>query len=219
MGRVLVTGAGRGIGLELARQLAGRGDEVIATCRRASPALEELDARVIEGVDVADETARARLARELGGERLDVLVHNAGVLEPDELAGFELDRLRRQLEVNALAPLALTRALLPCLGEGAKVALVTSLMGSMGDNRSGGYYGYRMSKAALNAAGVSLARDLAPRGVSVVLIHPGMVATDMTGGRGIPVERSARGVLQRIDGLVPADSGSLWHAEGRRLPW
>jgi NAD(P)-dependent dehydrogenase (short-subunit alcohol dehydrogenase family) len=99
------------------------------------------------------------------------------------------------------------------------VAILTSLMGSMTDNGSGGYHGYRMSKAAVNAAGVSLARDLAPRGVPVVLLHPGMVATEMTGGRGIDVTTSVTGLLARLDTLTPEQSGTFWHADGRELPW
>ncbi|MBT8070608.1 MAG: SDR family NAD(P)-dependent oxidoreductase, partial [Gammaproteobacteria bacterium] len=96
---------------------------------------------------------------------------------------------------------------------------ITSRMGSIEDNTSGGYYGYRMSKAAVNMAGMSLARDLQEVGVSVALLHPGMVATDMTGGRGVAVEHSASGLIQRMDNLRAADSGSFWHAEGERLPW
>ena len=121
--------------------------------------------------------------------------------------------------MNALGPLRVTRALLPNLADGAKVAILTSLMGSIADNGSGGYYGYRMSKAALNAAGKSLARDLAGRGVTVLILHPGMVATAMTGGHGIPVEQSVTGLLERIGALGLEASGTFWHADGRELPW
>jgi NAD(P)-dependent dehydrogenase (short-subunit alcohol dehydrogenase family) len=105
------------------------------------------------------------------------------------------------------------------LGAGSKIAIVTSLMGSMTDNTSGGSYAYRMSKAAVNAAGVSLACDLRQRRIPVVMLHPGMVATAMTGGRGVPVEESVRGLLDRIDELTLEDSGSFRHADGRVLPW
>src|SRR4029079_17985726 len=126
----------------------------------------------------------------------------------DSLDGVETDSIRIQLEVNALAPLLVTKALLPCMKSGAKVALITSRMGSIGDNTSGGYYGYRMSKAALNAAGMSLAHDLKPRGIAVVMLHPGAVRTGMTGGHGqIEAKDAVRGLLARIDELKLETTG------------
>jgi NAD(P)-dependent dehydrogenase (short-subunit alcohol dehydrogenase family) len=216
----LVTGANRGIGLALCRQLRDRGHQVIAACRRASGELRALGVRVEEGVDVASDEAVAALAGRLGDVRLDLLIHNAGVLESNRLDDLDLGSVRRQFEVNALGPLRLTRALLGHLAGGAKIAIVTSRMGSIGDNTSGGAYGYRMSKAAVNMAGVSLARDLAPRGISVAILHPGYVRTDMTGQHGnVDPEESARGLLARIDELTPETSGGFWHASGERLPW
>jgi NAD(P)-dependent dehydrogenase (short-subunit alcohol dehydrogenase family) len=214
-----ITGAGRGIGFELCRQLRGRGERVVAICRRPAPELQALGCRVVDGIDVADDGSVTRLARELSGERIDVLVNNAGILSREGLDDLDLDRIRRQFEVNALGPLRVTRALLPNLGAGAKVIIVTSRMGSIADNGSGGYYGYRMSKAAVNMAGVSLARDLAPRGIAVQLLHPGMVATEMTGREGIPVEEAARNLIARMDELEPTQSGSFRHANGEPLPW
>ena len=221
MTRSLVTGANRGIGLEFCRRLAERGDDVIAACRTSSPeldALGERGVRVVTDIDVADDASVTRLA-EAVTEPLDLLVNNAGILTREGLDDLDLDRVRRQFEVNTLGPLRVTGALLPRLGEGARVAILTSLMGSMADNGSGGYYGYRASKAAVNAAGVSLARDLEPRGVAVFLLHPGMVATEMTGGRGISTEESVRGLLARLDALGLAETGTFWHADGRELPW
>jgi NAD(P)-dependent dehydrogenase (short-subunit alcohol dehydrogenase family) len=215
----LVTGANRGIGLELCRQLRRRGDVVIAACRRASDGLRSLDCRIVEGVEVTDEDGVARLAAGLRGERLDLLVNNAGVLSVETLDDLDFERMRRQFEVNALGPLRVTRALLPNLGPGSKVVIVTSRMGSIADNGSGGYYGYRMSKAAVNAAGVSLARDLAGRGITVLMLHPGMVATEMTDGNGIPVQQSASSLIARIDALGLEQSGSFHHADGQPLPW
>ncbi|MBK6847115.1 MAG: SDR family oxidoreductase [Proteobacteria bacterium] len=220
MATVLVTGANRGIGLELCCQLAARGDTVVATCRRASPALAALGVRVEEGVDVGDEASVAALARRLGTLRLDLLINNAGVLAHETLEALDLAGVRRQFEVNALGPLRVTLALLGHLGPGAKVGLVSSRMGSIGDNSSGGNYGYRMSKAALNMAGVSLAHDLRPRGIAVAILHPGYVRTDMTGGSGhVDPPEAARGLLQRLDELTLESSGGFWHANGERLPW
>lgn len=216
----LITGANRGIGLALCRAVVRRGDRVVAACRTASPELEATGARVERGVEVTSDESIAALARRLEGTRLDVLVHNAGVLTREDLDDLDLDRIRRQFEVNAAAPLRVTKALLPRIPSGGRIAIVTSLMGSMGDNRSGGYYGYRMSKAAVNAAGVSLARDLAPRGIAVAILHPGFVRTDMTGMRGtMEPEESAQGLIGRIDELTLEHSGRFVRADGQPLPW
>jgi NAD(P)-dependent dehydrogenase (short-subunit alcohol dehydrogenase family) len=219
MSTFLLTGANRGIGLALARALVARGDTVIAVCRRSSPELDGLGVRVLDGVDVTDAGSLASLPARLAGQRIDVLVNNAGILEREALDRLDPAGWRRQMEVNAFGPLALTAALLPLLAPAAKVVVVTSRMGSIGDNGSGGYYGYRMSKAAVNAAFVSLARDLAPRGIAVGVYHPGMVATEMTGRHGIPPEQSAAGLLARIDALDGTTSGRFFHQDGTELPW
>jgi NAD(P)-dependent dehydrogenase (short-subunit alcohol dehydrogenase family) len=215
----LISGASRGIGLELCRQLVGAGHRVIAVCRTPSVDLRSLDCRIIDDVEVTDDAAVARLAAEIGGERIDVLVNNAGILAPDSLAELDFDGMRRQFEVNSLAPLRVTHALLPNLGAGSKVVIITSRMGSIADNGSGGYYGYRMSKAAVNIAGVSLARDLRDRDIAVLLLHPGMVATEMTGHQGVPAAEAARNLVAQIESLGLEQSGSFHHANGEPLPW
>ena len=220
MSRVLVTGANRGIGLELVRLCAGRGDEVVAVCRAPSEELERLGVRVEAGIDLASDDAAAALAARLAGVALDRLILNAGILGRVTLDDLDVESIRRQFEVNALAPLRLVAALLPNLPRGARIALITSRMGSIADNTSGGAYGYRMSKAALNMAGVSLAHDLAPRGIAVGIYHPGYVRTRMTGGTGhLEPAESAALLLARIDELTPDTSGTFWHASGERLPW
>jgi NAD(P)-dependent dehydrogenase (short-subunit alcohol dehydrogenase family) len=161
---VLITGANRGIGLALAQQFTGRGDDVIAVCRRTSDPLEATGARVEAGIDVTDEAALDALAQTSARRASTSSSLNAGILERDSLVHPGVDGVRRQFEVNALGPLLVVHALRDRLADGGKVALITSRMGSMEDNTSGGYYGYRASKAALNAIGKSLAVDLAPRG-------------------------------------------------------
>ena len=223
MATVLITGANRGIGLALAQQFAARGDDVIGVCRHGSEALTATGARVETGVDVSDGAAVDALAQRLGDVRIDVLVLNAGILANESLgeiddAGFEA--MRRQFEVNALGPLRVAQALLGHLADGGRIGIITSRMGSVADNSSGGYYGYRASKAAVNAIGKSLAEDLRSRGIAVALLHPGYVATDMVGGHGdVSPAQAATQLVARLDALTLEHSGSFWHANGSPLPW
>lgn len=224
MSTVLITGANRGIGLALARHFAQRGDAVIAACRTSNEELEALPGVQVEtGVDVADTASVQALAERLAGTGIDVLVCNAGILGRERLGALDdaaWDSMRRQFEVNTLGPLRVADALAGHLADGGKIAIITSRMGSVADNGSGGYYGYRASKAAVNAVGKSLANDLAERGITVLLLHPGFVATDMVGGQGdISAEDSAAQLVQRIDTLGIKDSGSFHHANGTPLPW
>jgi NAD(P)-dependent dehydrogenase (short-subunit alcohol dehydrogenase family) len=217
----VVTGANRGIGLALAALLKERGSDVLAACRSTSAELGKLGVQVVDGVDVADEAGIAKLVKAVGERPVDLLINNAGILVWEEgREKLDLDGIRKQFEVNALAPLRVTWALRGRLGKGSKVALITSRMGSIDDNTSGGAYGYRMSKAALNMAGKSLAVDLEPAGVAVAILHPGMVKTDMIGGHGqVEPEDAAKGLLARIDAVSLETSGGFWHANGERLPW
>jgi NAD(P)-dependent dehydrogenase (short-subunit alcohol dehydrogenase family) len=220
MGVSVVTGANRGIGLEFARQLKLRGASVVAVCRKSSPELDALGVRVESGLGVTEPETWSTLAERFAHDDIDLLIQNAGVLLHDSFEDVDLGKVRAQFELNAIAPLFLTRALAARLHTGAKVALITSRMGSIGDNGSGGYYGYRMSKAALNAAGASLAHDLKPRGVAVVILHPGSVRTEMTGSHGmIEAHESVRGLLQRIDELRLETTGRFLHQNGEVLPW
>ncbi len=222
MPTVLITGANRGIGLELARQLKKTGYEVIATCRKPSRNLQALGVRIEEDVELTDCASLAGLAQRLDLVRLDLLINNAGVMRPSSLQGIEsqLDDFRLQYDVNALAPLRVTRALLSHLKDGGKVVIITSRMGSIGDNSSGGHYAYRMSKAAANAAGVSLAHELRQRSIAVGLLHPGYVRTEMTGLNGdIDPAEAAAGLIQRIEELTLETTGRFRHANGEMLPW
>jgi NAD(P)-dependent dehydrogenase (short-subunit alcohol dehydrogenase family) len=217
----IVTGANKGIGLALVAELKKRGHAVLAECRKSSPELEKLGAEVVLGVDVATDPGIAALVEAVGSRTVDLLVNNAGILVwGDKLGALDVAGIRKQFEVNALAPLRVTDALRDRLAQGSKVALITSRMGSIDDNSSGAAYGYRMSKAALNMAGKSLAVDLRPRGVAVAILHPGMVKTDMVGPHGQvePID-AARGLLARIDELTLETTGGFWHANGQRLPW
>ena len=220
MSTIVITGANRGIGLELARQFKQRGDQVVAACRKSSDELARLDVEVIEGVDVADDSSVSQLASSLENRTIDVLVNCAGILSDESLGDLDFDRMRRQFEVNSLGPLRVTAALRGNLGQGSKVAIVTSRMGSIEDNTSGGRYGYRMSKAAVNMAGRSLANDLKDDGVAVAILHPGFVRTEMTGHQGlIDPPESAAGLIARIDEVTLETTGTFWHTNGEVIPW
>jgi len=220
MPTVVITGANRGIGLELARQYKQRGDDVVAACRKLSDELAKLEVEVVEGVDVADAAAVGQLASRLEGRTVDVLVNGAGILSDESLGDLDFDRIRAQFEVNSLGPLRVTAALRGNLGQGSKVAIITSRMGSIEDNTSGGRYGYRMSKAAVNMAGRSLANDLKDDGVAVAILHPGFVRTEMTGHQGlIDPPESAAGLIARIDEVTLETTGTFWHTNGEVIPW
>ena len=215
----IIVGVSRGIGLQLAQQLHARGERVVAVCRTPNDALAPF-ARTISGVDVTQPAAVQTLAEALREEQIDTLWLVAGLLQSSSLATPDFEACQRMFEVNSLGPLRVVAALRDQLGAGTKVALVTSRMGSMGDNSSGGSYGYRMSKAALNAAGVSMAVDLKPAGVAVALLHPGWVRTDMTSGRGlVDADESAAGLIARTDALTLESSGGFWHMNGETLRW
>lgn len=216
----VVTGSNRGIGLEICRQVKARGDTVFAACRKTSPELSALGCTVIEGVDIGEEKAGATIAAALGDARIDVLMNNAGILVPDALSALDTKGLLRQFEVNAVGPLRVTVALRERLAKGAKIGFVSSRAGSIGDGPSGGLYGYRMSKAALNMAGKNLAHELAGEGILVAVLHPGFIRTEMTGGAGNDEpDVAAKGLIARIDELTPAKSGHFFHANGQELPW
>ena len=217
---VVITGANRGIGLAMAREFNALNYNVIALCRQSSPSLRQLGLTTIEDVDVATSEGRDVMVAALGLVKIDILINNAGILRDESLGDLNSDTIREQFEVNALAPLLVVEALDAQLVSGAKVALITSRMGSIADNGSGGRYGYRMSKAALNAAGMSLAKDLAGRQISVGLYHPGYVQTDMVWNNG---DISAQTAASRLVGLINeqdmSQTGVFKHSNGEILPW
>ena len=219
MATVVITGGNRGIGLELCSQYSARGDDVIAVVRTSNPGLDALPVRVISGIDVGDGASIPVLKQAIGEQSIDILLNNAGILRGDRLDSLDYDAMEAQFRVNTLGPLRVTEGLLDNLAPGSKVAIVSSRVGSIEDNSSGGNYGYRASKTAVNQVGMNLKHDLLPRNIAVGLLHPGLVATNMTGGAGITPKEAAEGLIKRIDDLNIENSGGFWHAEGYTLPW
>ena len=217
----LITGANRGIGLELACQLKERGEDVIATCRTTSSELNSLSVRVETGVDISSGDSVVQLREKLKDTKIDVLIQNAGISEFNSLSNLDPQSILHQFEVNALSPLCFVQTMLNQLSKSAKIALISSRMGSIDDNSSGGSYGYRMSKVALCMAGKSLAIDLKSKDISVAILHPGLVSTRMTGftSNGIHPQESVKGLIQRIDELTLDNTGTFWHSSGEILPW
>ncbi|MDX1802939.1 MAG: SDR family oxidoreductase [Alcanivorax sp.] len=217
---VVITGANRGIGLALATRCKARGDHVIAACREPSRELAALDVTIVDGVDVSSIDGATNLQGALHGKPVDELYNCAGIMTSETLENMNFEQIEDQFQVNTLGPLRVTYELLDNLHSGSKVAMITSRMGSIEDNTSGKQYGYRISKAALNAASKSLAVDLKDKGVAVAILHPGWVQTEMTRGTGdLTTDQAAAGLMQRVEELNLENTGTFWHSNGSVLPW
>lgn len=232
MPTVLITGANRGLGLEFAKQYVGAGWHVIACCRSPKRAQE---LRVLAGasggglsvhpLDVGQAESVSSLASALGKEPIDILLNNAGIYgdgRHDDLGRIDDSRWAETFSVNTMGPLRMAQALLENVAGSRRkiIACMSSKMGSISDNTSGGSYLYRSSKAALNAVVKSLSVDLKDRGIIVVALHPGWVQTDM-GGPNAPTrpEESIRGLRKVLEDLTPADSGRFLAYDGSEVPW
>jgi NAD(P)-dependent dehydrogenase (short-subunit alcohol dehydrogenase family) len=223
-GTVLITGANRGIGLELARQYSADGWQVIGTARRPDAAdnLRDLDVTVVQ-LDVTDQASVERLASDLEGQSIDVLINNAGILPMvRSVSDIDFEEFDQVMAVNTVGPIRVTQALLPNLraGEMKKIINTTSIIGSISRKTSGGFYGYSESKAALNMFTRSLAGELRSAGFICIVIHPGWVQTDMGGANAtVTVENSASGIRNVIANLTAEGSGEFWTFDGQHLPW
>jgi len=227
---VLITGANRGLGLEFARQYASDGWRVFACCREPEGAAglkdvaaSENETRILR-MDVCDTARVQEVARELEGQPIDVLINNAGVYGPRRkpFGSADVEEWLDVFLVNTIAPLKVAEAFADHVAEGSRriLAAVSSFLGSIEDNTSGGDYPYRTSKAALNMLVKTLAVDLKPRGIISVALSPGWVKTDM-GGKSAPLEpeESVAGMRAILEKLKPEDSGGFFHYDGERLPW
>ena len=225
---VLITGASRGLGLGIARRCRASGRRVLACCRRPESAheLNRLSGSglTLHRLDVTEPQSVASLAKEIAGIPIDILVHNAGIYgrrDGQRLGVIDYDAWRSVLETNLLGPVRVTEALLPNVSASRRrlVVAMTSQMGSI-SGTSGGSYAYRSSKAALNMAMKSLAADLASRRISVIVVHPGWVRTDMGGDQAaLEVDESAQAIVALFDRVGPDDSGRFFDWRGDEIPW
>ncbi|MCB1669575.1 MAG: SDR family oxidoreductase [Gammaproteobacteria bacterium] len=230
MATILITGSNRGIGLEFASQYLDRGDSVIATCRNPDQAtrlrdLQTADSRLrVMELDVGSTASMDRFVAELGATAVDIFINNAGIYGPRASRFGEVTEQDwlAVFQVNTIAPLLLTQRLLENfrLGSDHKLAYITSKMGSIADNQSGGSYIYRSSKTALNQVVRSLSFDLASAGLIAAVIHPGWVQTDMGGPSAlIDTRTSVGGMISVIDGLDKQASGQFFNYDGKLIPW
>jgi NAD(P)-dependent dehydrogenase (short-subunit alcohol dehydrogenase family) len=226
MSTVLITGCDRAIGRAMCLQLQERGDRVVAVYLGDPQDLRDRGLRVEPHIDVTQDDAVNALAGRLEADdvRLDWLISNAGVLGVDELGKIDFDDVRRQFEINAIGPLHVVQALAGRLQAGSKVGILTSRVGSLEDNTTGGMYAYRASKAAANMVGLNLHHDFKDRGIAVLMLHPGLVATDLTKDfpRDMPwiePEEAATGLIRNIDELSLETEGRFCHSNGEYLPW
>ena len=219
MKTTLIIGASRGIGFELAKQLTQQGHRVIASYRQNPGQLNELEVETVAEIDVTRDESVDTLRLALGDRKVDQLIHVSGILTNENMGDMNFDRIRAQFETNTLGPLRIIYGLTDYLAANAKVGILSSRVGSLEDNGSGGMFGYRISKTAVNMVGVNLAHELKKQGIAVALLHPGLVATEMTRGNGIHPKGSAIGLINKMDELTLESTGRFWHAEGYELPW
>ncbi len=218
---ILITGVGRGIGYQMTKQLSEKGHTIYAVVRTVTDELKALaNVNIIEGLDLENLTTIDQIVESSDLPKMDWVIMNAGVFLETPLKDLEIELVQKQIQVNSIAPLYFVQKLLPKMKEGTKIGLVSSLMGSIGDNSSGGYYGYRMSKAALNMAGNTLAHDLKNSGIIVSIMHPGYVKTRMTDFMGnMDAELSATRLISLMEKASITTSGTFWNYQGNILPW
>lgn len=226
--KVIITGANRGLGLEFCKQYLEEGFKVYACCRSPESAKELLNLKQTSGdqletipLNVTNSVQISNLKNTLQDEAIDLLINNAGVYGPRVAFGEVSEQDWMDVfQINTVAPLLLVQALVDLMASAGKILLMSSKMGSVEDNTSGGSYIYRSTKAALNAVGKSLAHDLADKGIGVAVCHPGWVQTDMGGASGlINTETSIKGLRKVMDRLTLENSGQFFNYDGANIPW
>ena len=215
MKTVLITGANKGIGLAFVKHYVSQKYNVIGTSRTPNPELAQLCTNLI--LDVSSPTSISDFPMV---EKIDILINNAGILHRDKLDSVTSESMLDQFKTNTIGPLLVSKKLLPNMNPDSKIINITSSMGSIEENTSGNYYGYRASKAALNMVTKSMALDLKPRGITVVAIHPGYIQTSMTNGNGeMKPDEAVKRMTKLIDELGIENTGEYRHRDGRIIPY
>jgi NAD(P)-dependent dehydrogenase (short-subunit alcohol dehydrogenase family) len=222
MKNAVVTGANRGIGLELTRQLLDSGYNVHATYRSNKGGLEHIDSDKLSiyKLDVRDQMQISNIVQSV--DKIDLLINNAGVADGrwQSISEIDMEHALEVLNVNAVSPVLVTQQSLPKLANGSKVVMMSSLMGSISDCHSGRSYAYRASKTALNMFSMAMKNELDANGISLLIMHPGWVETDM-GGPNAPLstEESVSGIMQRIEEQDMSMSGRYVEFDGSPIEW
>jgi NAD(P)-dependent dehydrogenase (short-subunit alcohol dehydrogenase family) len=231
MPSTLITGANRGLGFEFARQYLADGWQVYAACRnpRSASELRRLadasdDKLQILALDVIDPVSVQAAAAKLDGQAIDLLLNNAGIGGPrgQSVGNIDYEAWAKVLDVNTMGPMRVSEAFVDHVAQSERklIVTITSGMGSLADNTSGGAYAYRSSKAAVNMVMRSLAIDLAPRGIACVVINPGWVLTDMGGPHAtLTTAESVKKLRRLIETLGPGQSGKFFNYDGREYAW
>ena len=217
---IAVIGSNRGIGLEFVKQLS-KDNKVHAFCRKSSKELDQLKGvKVFENIDTTDTKGMADQVNKLESSTYDQVIVVSGILSSESLDDWSDDKILDQFKVNSLGALNCARIFSQNLNKAGKIGVLSSRMGSISDNDSGGMYGYRMSKAAINAGCKSLAQDLKSQEKTVLILHPGYVKTDMTNHNGnIDTSESVKGLIKIMNEKNLDDTGTFWHTNGEPLPW
>ena len=217
---VVIIGGNRGIGLELTKQYKEKGYDVTVLCRKSSDELTNLGVNIVEGIDITDDSLVNTISDKISLNKIDILIHNAGILKGDSFPKIDLNTMRESFEVNSLGPLRTILGLKDKLKEGSKVGIVSSRVGSIDDNSSSNNYAYRTSKTAVNMIGKCLSLDLKDKGIALALLHPGYVRTEMTNHNGlINPDESAAGLIKRMEELSLETTGIFVHTSGEKLTW
>lgn len=221
--KLLITGSNKGIGLELAKQFKSAGYEIYSLLRTTNSEIQQLSTQLIDGIDFNDPTTLQNSIERFNVTHFDCCVFNAGIFHNETLDVIDSNAVNQiidQFKVNSLAPVILASQSVKFMSSNSKLVVITSRMGSIDDNQSGSFYGYRMSKAALNSAAKSLSVDLKARGISVGIFHPGYVKTEMTNYTGNSTPKDvAKQLFEQISKLNIINSGQFKHANGDVLPW
>ncbi len=214
----VISGASRGLGPGLIRKLKDS-HTIYAVCREASSELKSLRVHIIEGIDFSKKESFEKLKKALEGVEIDLLLNVAGIYLRDTFETLSIEAIEKSFFVNSIAPLFVTKTLSDQLNEHAKVLMMSSRMGSIGDASTSRSYAYRASKSALNMFGKCLSLEFKNKNISVLLVHPGSVRTDMNPDGQISTETSVNGILEKIKFLDANTSGKFLAFDERELPW